>query len=157
MCYKVDEYLTDHWTPEESVNLRFWFSIDRYVETGTGELDCISYYVFNGEVMYFCDYSSTFDSMRPGDLNVPVPFKPGDMIVCDGRPISEEIAMLIIRIGDNWDCCSLVGVCERDDGTFSTEPVKHSNMFYDSDAAVYIPPLYRARYASEEEWGSRRF
>lgn len=129
---------------------RRWYLIEKYIENTDGDLvETYSYYVFDGEVIY-CDCEDSPMGNHYGDLNVPVPFHPGDIIRCDGGPTCDEVTAVILRTGDNRDCCSLVALCKRENGMLEAEPVKHSCMFYTADTKIYIPPLYTARCINNE-------
>lgn len=130
----------------------YWYEIEKYKETKDGELELrYSYFVFNGEIIYFDDENSVVDcDIWDKDLNVPVPFSQGDIVICDGKPTCEEIRAVILRTGDNIDCCSLVGLCKRKDGTFESTPVKHSSMFYESRPMIMVPPLYSIKRVDQQ-------
>lgn len=152
---KLDAYIKSSISEqldEESSESVFWHAIEKYREVEDGELELrYTYYVFDGKLIYYVDDNSEVDcSIWDKDLNIPVPFSPGDIVVCDGKPACEEICAFILRTGDNIDCCSLVGLCKRKDGTFESVPVKHSNMFYESDSIIMVPPLYSMKRVSQQ-------
>lgn len=73
------------------------------------------------------------------DLNLPVPFKPGDHIITDGYPFAKVSEATIVEIGDNWDCCSVVIHLP----TGENVPLKHSFGFQWDICS--LSPLYRIR------------
>lgn len=130
-----------------------WYSVEKYEENEAGDLvQTYSFWVINGEIVYFDDENSDVDTgMRMHlDLNVPVPFKPGDLIGCDGGPTCDETMAVVLRVGDNFDCCSLVALCKRKGDVLEYTLVKHSSMFYEADMRLYVPPLYSARCVNLE-------
>ena len=137
---------------EELSECAFWYEIEKYKKTQDGELLLrYTYYVFDGKIIYYVDENSEIDcDIWDKDLNIPAPFSPGDIVVCDGKPTCEKIRAVILRAGDNIDCCSLVGLSKRKDETFESKPVKHTSMFYESNSMVMVPPLYSMKRASEQ-------
>ena len=79
------------------------------------------------------------------NLNLPVPFKAGDIIEVDGYPYSPKVHVLILDIGDNCDCCSLVGISRNRHGLWDIGAVKHGCIGYDHFYIQQISPLYTAR------------
>ena len=152
---KLDAYIKSsiaEQVDEESSECVFWYAVEKYREVDEGELEIrYTYYVFDGKLIYYVDEKSEADcGIWEKDLNIPVPFSPGDIVVCDGKPTCEEIHAVILRTGDNIDCCSLVGLCKRENGTFESVPVKHSTMFYESDSMIMVPPLYGMKYVNQQ-------
>lgn len=129
-----------------------WYVIEMYKELEDGKLSLqYTYYVFDGRLIYFVDENSDVDSgIWNKDLNIPIPFSPGDIVVSDGKSTCEDVRAVILRIGDNVDCCSLVGLCKRKDGTVESVPVKHSNMFYEADSIIMVSPLYSMKRANQQ-------
>lgn len=143
------QYFYDE-TMNDSGIKSYWCEIVKYEENADGDLEEVfSYYMFDGEVVY-CDGDDSRKGNFYDDLNVPVPFKQGDVIACDGGPNCEGMVAVIIRTGDNMDCCSLVALCKRKGDILEHEPVKHSTMFYDADDHVLVPPLYTIRCINDE-------
>ena len=93
---------------------------------------------------------SSFDYCRADNLNVPVPFKPGDIITYDGFPFGPKGHILIVEVGDNRDCCCLQGLSLDTDGKWIMGAVKHGSAQH-----YYFPrisPLFTAEiYNGEPE------
>ena len=151
---KLDTYIREY-IKEEGIerlhNNKYFCKIEKYIETEEGDLEEeYFYYAFDGNIVYCESIDSNMGSCYE-DLNIPVPFEPGDVIKCDGGPTCEDVVAVVLRTGDNSDCCSLVALCQRKDGTFDMEPVKHSFMFYEAESSIYVPPLYSIRCVNEDE------
>lgn len=148
---KVESYIKSCMDQQKDEGI-FWYEIQKYKEVKSGELELrYSYFIFNGEIIYFDDENSDIDcELWDRDLNIPVPFSQGDIVICDGNPTCEEIRAVVLRTGDNIDCCSLVGLCKREDGIFESTPVKHSSMFYESRSMIMVPPLYSIKRVDQQ-------
>ena len=109
-----------------------------------------TYYLFDGEIIYYEDANSDYGSdVFGGDLRLPVPFKQGDIITCDGGPTGNVTLAVILRTGDNRDCCSLTGLMKRKDGFLEYGTIKHTTSFYDFESKVLVPPLFSASLVTE--------
>lgn len=145
----VKEYMEVE-TLDELHKKRYWCRIEKYEETSDGDLEEVFDYCMFDETVVYCSGDEFCMSNCYEDLNVPVPFKQGDVIACDGGPTCEDTVAVIIRTGDNIDCCSLVALCKRDGNILEHTPVKHSSMFYDTDTAIFVPPLFSIRCINDE-------
>lgn len=129
------------------------YTITKYVPGGSGQLDehCTWYLDHKGEIWYF-DYA--FSRQRElkdweplltylGDLNLPVPFQPGDIVMADCRPYAPPRRVLILEVGDNCDCCCLQALSIGKDGRLHTGAFKH-NGFLGHREVSHISGLYRA-------------
>ena len=65
-----------------------------------------------------------------GDLNLPVPFAPGDIIEVNGFPFGPTVHILITGIGDNNDCCCVQGIAKDEEGYWNKGAVKHGMVGY---------------------------
>ena len=127
-------------------------------------LDC-EYYIVNNKIVYYreYDYSRIDKTSYPhprfvytsyiynsNDLNLPIPFKAGDIVSCNLKPFSNIKNMIIMSVSDNRDCCSVQVAFIDQYGKLSTGALKHSDM---RQNAVFpcISPLYTLRSVKEEE------
>ena len=77
------------------------------------------------------------------DLNLPVPFKVGDVVTIDCRPFAPVRQVKITGIGDNHDCCSLQAeFYDNKEKEYKTGAVKHCFIF-DNGYRPNLSPLYR--------------
>lgn len=91
-----------------------------------------------------------FFSVSP-DLNLPVPYHPGDVLFIDCRPYAPGAFYCRLKeVGD--DCCGIQ--CEYVDaeGNMETGALKHGDYFFNHrEVEQYLSPLYRARIVSKYE------
>lgn len=124
-----------------------WYIIGKNIRN-RNVLTCLFMYgVIGGEVCYFVDYESDYyyEFWGNPDLNLPVPFQAGDIILVDGSPACEKKPALVLGVGDNWDCCCVCVLFVQKDGMLKSAPLKHSGMFYEMDRKLQISTLYRVQ------------
>lgn len=84
------------------------------------------------------------------DLNLPVPFRPGDVLTVDCRPFRPGLAhCLVLEVGDNWDCCCVQVLYPTFAGRVDVGALKHGHCF-PGDACCQLSPLYRVRRCQDE-------
>ena len=72
------------------------------------------------------DFGSEFhESGVNGELNIPVHYKPGDILMADAYPFGPKEKFVMLEIGDNQDCCCLQALSRKQDGTRDVGAVKH--------------------------------
>ncbi|MGN0169152.1 MAG: hypothetical protein ACI39H_00125 [Lachnospiraceae bacterium] len=76
------------------------------------------------------------------DLNLPVPFKSGDIVTLDCSPFADPCHMLILSAENNWDCCGLRGAFTDEEGKLHIDSVKHGHCF-PMHYISRLSPLYR--------------
>lgn len=84
------------------------------------------------------------------DLNIPMPFKVGDILTIDCRPFAALRKVLVIEIGDNRDCCSLQGLYIDNQGEIHIGAIKHNSVFRDYECIPKISSLYKAGISKDE-------
>ena len=107
---KVCQYLQSDEVGFEDTNI--WHSLEIWKSDEAGNLKCdLEFYLLKGEpVSFWADwYSNINDSgfEMNGDLSLPVPFQPGDLLEVGIEPFCPKQRVLVTDIGDNWDCCCL--------------------------------------------------
>ena len=82
------------------------------------------------------------------DLNLPMPFKPGDIVLIDCLPYRQPKYVVILECGDNpYECCLPCALFyDFKSKTWRTGAVKHKHVF-DGGARPPLSPLYRIDYA----------
>lgn len=145
----VDDWL---YTDELETTLT-WFTIERWVGY---DMKMKGYYTVSkyGEIWDYCCYdndrlSHSFGYDNSLSLNLPVPFKSGDIITLDCRPFAPLSHAVVVSIGDNIDCCSVQCLYFTDDGKINIGALKHSDVF-DSPIHVLVSPLYKAEVIKED-------
>jgi hypothetical protein len=81
-------------------------------------------------------------------INLPVPFKPGDIVEVDGFPYGPKYRMVIVEIGDNEDCCCLQGLAKNREGYWHVGAVKHGHVSYDT--YPQFSPLYTIKTYTDD-------
>ena len=131
MDYIVQQEKVDAQEPEE----RVWYEVFKWNLTEKGKyVDTCEYYVVGNEIMYIClnvkgKLLSGFH--LNGDLQLPVPFKAGDILEVDGFPFGPTFRMIILSIGDNCDCCCVQGLARNKEGKWECGAVKHGMVSYE--------------------------
>ena len=158
---KVREYISEYFEhPEEGrlwekrLDTGFWFTLELYEFRDGGQLfNSFTYYLIGDEVCYFdkgihgSDDGFLFDhdsrySWDCLDLNISIPFKPGDIVTVDGRPFCAPRHVLLLEVGD--DCCGVWAMYKKTDGSWDTGAVKHGTV-YDIGRNGILSPLYRLK------------
>ena len=127
------------------------------------------YYLFNGETcwfeklypkkqnhgnIYYMPESRQFSSGNL-ELNLPTPYKTGDIVLIDCRPFGPPFHAMILESRDQWDCChpNIVFQVPYTD-KWRITPLKHKRFFKHAELSSYAPmlsPLYRIRKVRREE------
>lgn len=133
------------------------YFVEKWIKNSDGILEnVITYYVIKNEICYFKysplgDYLKEFlqgfePKIRFFELNVPTPFKVGDVVEFDGYPFAQKRFSLILSTGDNQDCCSLWNLYWADPRTWKTGAVKHGDVGYILRGnEFFVSPLYNAK------------
>ena len=75
-------------------------------------------------------------------LNLPVPFRPGDILTVDCRPFAGPGRCLVLEVGDNRDCCCVQVLYPCPGGRADIGALKHGHCFC-SGVVQILSPLYR--------------
>ncbi len=81
-----------------------WFELEKWITDGNELLHKYTYYIWNGNIVYFEygeDYFFTdlrFNRIK--DLNLPVPFKVGDIVTIDCTPFAMPKQAIITEVGN---------------------------------------------------------
>lgn len=128
-----------------------WYEVQKWASNGDGELVSVcTYWLLGDQVTYFklkdwwkgCRAEIPFNSYCP-EPNLPVPFRPGDILTLDCRPFAPVKHALLLEVGDNRDCCCLQALCrDEKSGCWITGAVKHRSLF----SGPYVDPLYTPMY-----------
>ena len=119
----------------------------------------------DGEILYFIHERRTSNYLRGylgsmaedqfysvcPNLNLPVPYQPGDVLFVDCRPYAPDAFYCRIKeVGD--DCCGIQCEYVTADGNLETGALKHGDYFDNHrESYQYLSPLYRARIVSKDE------
>ena len=91
-----------------------------------------------------------FHSVCP-NLNLPVPYQPGDVLFIDCRPYAPAAFYCLLKeVGD--DCCGIQCEYVNPEGEIETGALKHGDYFLNHrETYQYLSPLYRAKIVSKDE------
>lgn len=91
-----------------------------------------------------------FHSVCP-DLNLSVPYQPGDVLFIDCRPYAPGAFYCRLKeVGD--DCCGIQCEYVNPKGEVETGALKHGDYFFNHrEVYQYLSPLYKARIVSKDE------
>lgn len=120
----------------------------RLLPDGTFHHDYTYVCAWDGEPQYFRkrDHDTLvgrhFGAPIP-ELNLPVPYRPGDILSVDCRPYTRSAYCLILEVGD--DCCGVQCLFRDKTGRLQTGAFKHGRYLEGAyDKRQYLSPLYRA-------------
>lgn len=146
------EHEMEEW-PEQYAAEGLSHTVTKYVPDGSGRLaEYCTWYLNNMRELWYFDYELSsrelpedwnlpFDYL--GNLNLPVPFQPGDIVVADCMPYAPSRRVLILSVGDNIDCCCLQVLFIRENGCLDTGGFKHNQFLCDGEFS-HVSGLYRA-------------
>ena len=130
-----------------------WYDIRKWIKNDEGKYVDVCSYLFIRDEISFVDIDNypveddDFSDLRSAawghDLNLPVPFKPGDVLQINGFPFGPKVNIVILEVGDNLDCCCLQALSKNDDGLWYTGAVKHNSIGF-RGIFPWISPLYSA-------------
>lgn len=151
-CFSLEpvmRYINEEYTEleeDEKKDAVYWYELEKYVPDDVEKLDNSYAYTIapNGEIWFVeKEYLRYGDFASSQDLNLPVPFEIGDIITIDCRPFAPLKHAVIVKIGDNWGCCSVQCMWVDNDGDIYGGALKHSSVF-DDKTFILVSPLYRA-------------
>ena len=114
------------------------------------------YYIVNGNIVYVSKGRkiNSYDSFKyiscPNELNLPIPFKAGDLVSCKMKPFVDNKNMLILEVGDNRDCCSVQVLSNDEYGRMKVGALKHIDFVF-HEPFPCISPLYSLRKIDEND------
>jgi len=123
-----------------------WFMLEKWTVEENDLLHKYTYYVWNGNVVDFehgDDFFFTgYRFNRIKDLNLPVPFKPGDIVNIDCTPFAPQKHAIITEVGDNKDCSCFKALYKIANDRWGIGALKQYSTLF---AGWYPPmsPLYR--------------
>jgi hypothetical protein len=144
-----------------------YYYIEKFIPGDDGKMVATFYWIINhsGEIWYFGEERYTCDPFRDkffdflGNLNLPVPFEPGDIVTADCRPFAKDRRVLILKVGDNSDCCCVQCLFILPTGKLDTGAFKHNRFFRSAHHEIsHVSSLYRAvRYEGELDENEQPF
>lgn len=144
------EYELDGDEPDDDV-CPGWTELEKWAPGENGMMENpYTFYLFNDKVVYFTENRLWRDGLSwlpesrvyaggDLDLNLSVPFRPGDIVEVNCLPFVPVRRVLLLEIGD--DCCGVTCLYHAEDGRWKTGALKHG-LFTDT-FNFHISPLYR--------------
>lgn len=111
----------------------------------------------NGEIQYFLKiknekslFSKVAGAFGGVNLNLPVPYSPGDILEIDCSPYTcGPHYCRLTEVGN--DCCGIQCIYPDEDGKLGSGALKHGNYFADPYRnPQYLSPLYHAKIYNDE-------
>ncbi len=147
----------DYDSKKDEEDLMHWYVINLWMkEDDESYKDVCDYYIIDNKLCYAeFDFGSEFhESCVNGELNIPVHYKPGDILMADNYPFGPNEKFVMLEIGDNQDCCCLQALSRKQDGTWSVGAVKHGMMgdtIYPRISALYTADTYIPNLSDPED------
>ncbi|MBQ7645964.1 MAG: hypothetical protein IJS94_01725 [Clostridia bacterium] len=147
--YVRDEMKEEEWNDETEC----WTVLDKWSSAENGEMEHLyTYYLIRDEIVLFEKTKPTGDDRpywsaherkysRGWDLNLPIPYKPGDIVEVNCLPFAPVKHVLLLTVGD--DCCGVTALFRREDGKWDTGALKHGHCW--ERCRPLLSPLYRIR------------
>lgn len=140
-----------------------WAEITKWIPVGEGKMkDVYSYTLVGNKIHYFKRLGETrrdrFEGYKSGlDLNLPIPFKPGDIVTLNCLPFRPVKQAVLLEV-DNRDCCGvqmLYRLKEEKNGKSSLETgaLKHGHgweRFFPMLSSLYRLSKYEGEVSDEE-------
>lgn len=143
-------YIKESFTDEElDDGEACWSILEKWVPGNEhGKMDnTYTYYLIKDEVVYFTSddninnsfsgFHGYVDSMN---LSLPIPFKPGDIVILDSLPFV-PIRLAILLEVNNSDCCGVQILYRHGDGLWRTGALNHGAGW--KDTWPMLSSLYR--------------
>lgn len=132
-----------------------WFyQAVKWINDENGKLvEACTYWFVRGEVWFVDVDDNILDDYRLGtygmiNLNLPVPFKAGDIVEVDLYPFADKRIIEISEVGDNLDCCCLQAIGKSVDGAWHVGAIKHGH--FGIDVLPCVSPLYTMKIYKDE-------
>lgn len=144
----IQLFLTEEECAEDSV---YWFLLEKWILNGQGQYVCpYTYTVANGEVLFYNRGNERYLLNQSTNLNLPIPFHPGDFVRLDCAPFAFRANTVILEVGDNRDCCCVQAMFREKNGNWSAGALKHSHVFPNHYTPL-LSPLYRLSSIRRED------
>ncbi len=131
-----------------------WTVLEKWVPGRNGEMEhTYNYYLIRDEIVLFeklerDEHDAWFwhpgihkNSGKSMDLNLSVPYQPGDIVKVDCRPFTPVSYVLLLEVGS--DCCGVSCLYRTHDGYWDTGALKHRHFMESYPYPPLLSPLYR--------------
>lgn len=137
-----------------------WYRLEKWIPDGDGGLrETFDYYLIEDQVIWFtpddggtCKQTWMRGNLSFGhscaDLNLPIPFRPGDLVWIDERPFRHPMPVCLLEV-DNSDCCGVQALYRTPHGLWRTGAVKHNSLWGVGFHRPMMSPLLRLTSVQE--------
>ena len=151
--HRIEEYTNDD---------PVWYEITKWTKAENGKMKETCRYIIVRNELWYIDmddyyYDDHLDSVNlyygMENIDLPVPFLPGDFLEINGYPFGPIEHILITRIGDNSDCCCVQALSVNDEGIWDCGAVKHSMVgyhYFPKLSPLYFAKSYDGEYVGDE-------
>lgn len=131
-----------------------WYTAEKWAidPEGDGMSHQITYTLIGDQVCYFewphelevsqvseYPHIPSFALREVPALNLPVPFKAGDIVQIDSRPFAPIVRGVVTEVGDNCDCCC-VRFLSKSGNQYAIQALKHGHIM--PQFTSLLSPLY---------------
>lgn len=156
--YIKESFTDEEWYDDEAC----WSILEKWVPGNEhGKMDnTYTYYLIKDEVVYFTSddninnsfsgFHGYVDSMN---LSLPIPFKPGDIVILDSLPFVPMRLAILLEV-NNSDCCGVQILYRHGDGLWRTGALKHGAGWKDTWpmlSSLYRLSLYQAELNEKDK------
>ena len=114
------------------------YTITKYISDGKDGLrEYCTCYLNNTRELWYFEYERSKRELPKNRVelldylgnypNLPVPFRPGDIVAADCLPYAAPCRVLVLGIGENRDCCCISALSIGKDGLLCTGAFKHNH------------------------------
>lgn len=144
----IQRFLVEEECAEDSV---YWFLLEKWILNGEGQyFRPYTYTVANGKVLFYNKENEGYLFDQSTNLNLPIPFHPGDLVRLDCAPFAFRANSVILEVGSNCDCCCVRAMFRQENGNWSAGALKHSHVFPNYYTPL-LSPLYRLSSIQRED------
>ena len=139
-----------------------WSVLEKWVPGEEyGKMDnTYTYYLIEDEVVYFRFYDKKYNGISGFDgyidsmnLSLPIPFKPGDIVILDSLPFVPVRPAILLEVNNN-DCCGVQILYRHGDGLWRTGALKHGagwNNTWPMLSSLYRLSLYQSELNEKDK------
>ena len=150
---------------EDGEEYECWTEIRKWIPVGEGKMKDVYIYTFVGNEIHY--FRRIGDPPRDGfngyvsslELNLPIPFKPGDIVTLNTLPFRRVKHAVIIEVLNDYDCCGTTIMYQRKYGAdrklkWETGALKHGDgweRFFPMLSSLYRLSKYEGELFGEEQ------
>ncbi len=131
--------------------------VEKWVRIGDKFECAYTYFLIKDDICYYEKEGSYIPFEKPfsrvadsANLNLPTPFKPGDIVITHSLPYAERKLAVVTEIMDNRDCCSLQAISRNHKNEYTFGAVKHGRIYGGDNASIAYSPLYHIEKFTDE-------